>query len=637
MLHEISVSISPCRSASTGPRPTGGFFSHPSHGVRRVSMGSTIGETGPTHRRRGRSGSMFKNIIQSLAALVITVAMVLVVLAPTVAAGAPEEGAYFEYEYEQWVEKGSGAYYGYKETTEGKGRYEVRTVGEEEITVKFKRQWTFDNNEGQYDASSETGIISFHREERYYTSERIDLDDPLYTRMDPEDLAQWIWIPTDVEKGDTIWILDDWWTVTDTDKTLWVGWTPRKLIELTSSGDWSRNDDYGVFEYSYTDRLYFSQDNGMFYAERYEEHDVGTWEGDYATFDLHIKIDVTDASYTPAVDWKEGALTYSFWTFIVVAILGTVFWIGYRARWMTRTNSLHTQRRMETGSHRTSSESVKVKRIRSMDDLPRIKDQATINFEPFLTHMIEKTLLAKGRVALATTMFDDLVGVGLYNREAKVGTIFAPSTEVTETLRKYLGAKDFFSEHKHRITVRSNYYMSTSDKQKLASHDNAAYNVFETHKVYRLDGIRPTSYDPSLVRPMTDADLSDVTRLAKTVYKAPSRKWIRAAHESGDLGYVAEVNGQIVGFGFACVCGDDGRLHTLGVHPDHRGKGIAKELHRARLEAMRRLGVTTVIDEIADWNLASIRISTLSGFRPVGKMWVETVRKSRVKKNIVRR
>jgi GNAT superfamily N-acetyltransferase len=337
------------------------------------------------------------------------------------------------------------------------------------------------------------------------------------------------------------------------------------------------------------------------------------------------------------VDWKEGVFTYSFWTFIVVAILGTVFWVSRRARWMTRTNSLHTERMRESGGIRSSAESVRVRRVRSIDDLPHIKNQATVNFEPFLTHMIEKTLAADGRVALATTMFDDLVGVGLYNREAKVGTIFAKSTEVTETLRKYLGAKDFFSEHKHRITVRSNYYMSTSDKQKLASVDNAAFNVFETHKVYKLSGIPPTTYDPSLVRPMTDGDIGDVIALAKTVYKAPSKKWIRAALECGDLGYVAEVNGRIVGFGFACVCGDDGRLHTLGVHPDHRGKGIAKELHRARLEAMRRLGVTTVIDEIADWNLASIRISTLSGFSPVGKMWVETVRTSRVKKNIVRR
>ena len=49
------------------------------------------------------------------------------------------------------------------------------------------------------------------------------------------------------------------------------------------------------------------------------------------------------------------------------------------------------------------------------------------------------------------------------------------------------------------------------------------------------------------------------------------------------------------------------------------------------------MGVTKVVDEIADWNLASIRISTISGFKPVGKMYVETVRTKRIKKNIIRR
>jgi RimJ/RimL family protein N-acetyltransferase len=97
------------------------------------------------------------------------------------------------------------------------------------------------------------------------------------------------------------------------------------------------------------------------------------------------------------------------------------------------------------------------------------------------------------------------------------------------------------------------------------------------------------------------------------------------------------MNNRIVGFGFACVCGDHGRLHTLGVAKEYRGMGIAKELHCARLEAMRHMGVTKVTDEIADWNLASIRISTISGFKPVGKMYVETVRTKRIKKNIIRR
>jgi len=594
---------------------------------------------GSRSRPHGRAGPERSNVLRKAGAIVITLLMVvplMAALAAPVAAGTPGPGTYFEYEYEQRVRNGSGAYYGYRETTDGTGHYEVRSWGPEEASIQYSWEWSYDNNEGKRDSDSDSGVISFDLESRLYTSRTIDLDDPIYRMELPETLGQWLWVPTDVRKGDKLWILTEEWTVTDTDATLWVGWTPRKLIEVTSSGSWQRDDDYGDFHYTYTDKLYFSKDNGMFYAERYTEHDTGDWFGDYASFDYFIDIDVVEASYVPAVDWTEGVLTYTWWSFVIFAIFGSMIWLGYRARWMTRTGSLHTEREL-AGSTKTSSETVKVRRVRKMEDLPKMKDQATVHFGPFLGHMIEKTLLAGDRVAIATTQFNDLVGIGFYNKEAKVGTILAKGTEVTETLRKYLGAKDFFSEHKHRIVVRSSYYMSKEAIRKLAAFDNAAYNVFETHKVYRLEGIPPTTYDPNLVRPITEKDLSAVIALAKKVYRKKAKRWITAAYRSGDLAYVAEVKGKVVGFGFACVCGDDGRLHTLGVHPDHRGKGIAKELHRARLEAMRRLGVTTVIDEIADWNLASIRISTLSGFKPVGRMWVETVRTKRIKRNIVRR
>ena len=171
----------------------------------------------------------------------------------------------------------------------------------------------------------------------------------------------------------------------------------------------------------------------------------------------------------------------------------------------------------------------------------------------------------------------------------------------------------------------------------IARSNNEAYNIFETHGVYQLFNLYPITYDTNLVRPMEDSDLPEVIKLAKKVYRQRARKWIRACSGSGDVAYVAELDGRIVGFGFACVSGTHGRLHTLGVAKKYRNRGIGKELHRARLEAMRMMGVTTVIDEIADWNLASIRISTLTGFRPVGSIYVETVRKKKIKKNIIRR
>jgi GNAT superfamily N-acetyltransferase len=230
-----------------------------------------------------------------------------------------------------------------------------------------------------------------------------------------------------------------------------------------------------------------------------------------------------------------------------------------------------------------------------------------------------------------------LVGVAFYVKEGQIGTILCKHTELTEVLRAYIGCKDFFSEMMHSIQLTADMSQDPYLMAQLNQFGTQAFNVFETHNVYRLDQIRQTSYDADLVRPMREEDTLAVVELAQKVYRGKAQKWITGNLKAGDMGVVAVLDGRIVGFGFACMCGQFGRLHTLGVDPAYRGRGIAKELHRARLEAMRLMGVTTVIDEIADWNLPSIRISTLSGFQSIGKMYVETVRKKRIKKDIVRR
>lgn len=600
-------------------------------------MGNGPVATRPCRPARGDARAVRSKVVRAAVALSVAALMVLplaAAMASVASAAQAGPGTWFEYEYRQWVDDCTDAYYGYDESTEGEGRYEVVSWGPREARVSYDYSWEYENNEYEHEYGGEEGVISFDLSSRLYTCDRLDLDDPVYQGEDPRTLGQWLWVSPDVREGDRLWILAEEWTVTDTDATLWVGWTPRRLIEVTAEGTWHRNDDYGRFDYTYTDRLYFDRGTGMFYAERYEEHDEGSWEGDYATFAYFIEIDVVDASYVPAVDWVAGFITYTWWTSVTVFIVGGVAYIGHRIRWMSRTSTM----RVETGSGRTFSgtASVTVRRIKKLNQLPPYVNEATEHFGPFLEHMVAKSLRAGDRVAIAVNG-DDLVGIAFYNREAKVGTVLARTTEVTETLRRFLKAKDFFSEREHRIKVRKDYYLSPDQLRDLARHGSRAYNIFETHKVYRLDGIPVSTYDPSLVRPMTRGDLPAVTRLAKQVFKTPSRRWIAANLDSGDLAYVAVVDGAIVGFGFACVCGDHGRLHTLAVHPDHRGKGIAKELHRARLEAMRRMGVTSVLDEIADWNLASIRISSLSGFQPVGRMWVETVRTKRVEKTIVRR
>lgn len=595
---------------------------------------------------KGLSGTV--RFVMAVVVCVMMFATLLVLVLPLVESENVEHsvpvGTYFEYEYEQGVKNGKGAYAGYDEDTEGDGRYEVTQWGPEEARMSYSYTWSYDNNEGKKDSGGRDGDLSFNISSRYYTSSPIDLDDVEYQGIPYDSMCQWLWVPPDVKEGDVLHILNNDWTVTGTDVTIWSNLIPRRLIEVTVSGDAHRNDDYGNFDYDYTDRMYFDKDTGMFFAERYTEHDVGYWEGDgfgsgreYAEFDMYIDIDVTDSSYSVEINWGWFLGVYLSITFGTFLLVSLIVFVVYKVRWRTRIRVVDGLAEDLGDTTFQSSDRVTIRRIKKVEDLPHRRNNTSAYFGPFLEHWVEKALLAGDRVAVAVGSHYGLLGIAIYNKESKIGTVLSKNAELTEVLRKFIGCKDFFTEVRHKIRPNSDMRQDLTVMSRMSRVDYNAYNVFETQTVYRLDPIRPKRYDHKLVRPIADKDLPEVIGLARKIFKERSKKWVSSCMGAGDLGFVAEQDGRIVGFGFACVCEEHGRLHTLGVDPEYRGKGIAKELHRARLEAMRRMGVEDVIDEIADWNLASVRVSTMNGFKPIGKIYVETIRTKRIKKNLVRR
>ena len=599
--------------------------------ARAMHVGARVGG----RARHGRPGTVAPRSLARMSTAIAFVALMLAMgfLMPLAAAASqPRPGTFFEYKYTEKIGDGTGEYYGWWDKTTAEGRYEVLAWGPDEARMSVHQTWKYKSYDGEYDSGSLDRAFSFNLTDRLYTSAQTDLDEPLYNQYAPNELGQWLWVPTDVRRGDELYILTENWTVRDTDHLLWTRLVPRRVIEVVAAGVWQRDDDYGTFSYSYVDRLYFDKGTGMFVAERYDEYDDGEYEGLPAGFHRTIAIDLTEASYKSEVDWLAALAAYGKAAFYLFLVFALIFLLYYWSRWHSR------EVPMRLNADGVGSYKVRMSRVWRAKGLPVLENSATDQFGPFLEHWVEKELLSRDRVAIAREPHGNrLLGIAYYNKEGRIGTVLCKDTELNEYLRQFVGCKDFFSETSHVITPPGWAKRDRSLMSKLGKIQNAAYNVFETHNVYRLEPVPEVAFDAGLVRPMTEADLREVAALAKRVYRAPAKKWIRACLRSGDLCYVAVADGRIVGFGIACLVGTHGRLHTLGVDPAYRGRGIAKQLHRARLEAMRRMGATDVIDEIADWNLASIRISTLSGFRPVGKVYVETVRRRRIKKNIVRR
>ena len=164
-----------------------------------------------------------------------------------------------------------------------------------------------------------------------------------------------------------------------------------------------------------------------------------------------------------------------------------------------------------------------------------------------------------------------------------------------------------------------------------------AYNVLETYEILECALTSAPAYDASVVGRMTPADLPEVGRLSQEVYGLAGTAWMTAALALGDVGYVARVDGKIVGYGFASVCGAVGRLYGNTVSPAHRGKGLGRELVRARLSACSGLGAERVITEVATWNVGSLEIVRAEGFATVGSLWVESSLAIRPERKVVRR
>lgn len=524
----------------------------------------------------------------------------------------------FAYSFHRHVGSGTGAYEEYVDDTFSAGTYSVLSANATLVEVRATYSWTYRNNEGLRQAGAEDRIVDFALSDRHYTV-RVDLDE--YDRWNPLSLAVWFWIPSDVQVGDQVQILEANFTVISRDATIWSNWIPKRGIALVTTGSAHRIDAYGAFDYTYTDMYYFDRASGYVIAERYQEHDVGFWQGQSAAFDWHEDFDVTSTTYPIPIDTPVLAATLAS-TYALFASIGG---IAYGYRW----------RRRVLRRSRFIDSTTEVFRIRRAEDLPDLGNKATEWLGPFLKDFTVKSILAKDVAAVAVAG-SNVVGFAMYNREAKIGTVLCVNTGITEALRTFVGAKDFFTEVRHGVPDE---LRKEAAREGVKITESSAYNVFETYQVLQreFDGQTVPPYDPTLVSKMREADLPEVSDIAERVYKVRSARWLRAQLAAGDIGYVARVGGRLVGFALATCADGHGRVHSLTVLPEFRNSGIGKELMRARLAALAALGARDAIAEIADWNLPSLEVAWRHGFRAVGKMYVETARTSRIQRTIVRR
>jgi L-amino acid N-acyltransferase YncA/2-polyprenyl-3-methyl-5-hydroxy-6-metoxy-1,4-benzoquinol methylase len=148
-----------------------------------------------------------------------------------------------------------------------------------------------------------------------------------------------------------------------------------------------------------------------------------------------------------------------------------------------------------------------------------------------------------------------------------------------------------------------------------------------------VQAAKPASPPGTLIRPMRAADAAEVLAIYQAGLdtgnasfettaptwdefdraKLPGHRHVAADAATGEvLGWIAAtaVSGRCVYAGVV--------EHSVYVHPDHQGRGLASALLRAFLDSTETAGIWTVQSGVFPDNTASLRLHAQAGFRTVG-------------------
>ena len=517
----------------------------------------------------------------AVASLGVVLALVVPLFLSTAAVAAtPRTGDFFEYDYNAYVDQGAEAYTGYSDSLHSHYRYSIESVSGDNVSVLGVGSWNFQGSDGTSLSGSDTYTPAFSLTTRKYLS---GIDSPV---QDPANATVWFWILTPVTVGQTVPILDDVLTVTSLSATFWQGAVPRDAILLEASGQYTRDDDYGVFTATFHDRYYFDRDLGYVIGEQFEERDVGFWQGAAASFRYRAEVFVTSSSYPMPLNFVSLSLVYlGIPVAVVLTIVGVVRWRRGPSKFQVGSKDFPVE--------------VRILRVKSPADTTNLTPDGSPYFGPFLPVFAERSVSEGDPVVLALAD-RRIMGMALMDRESGLGSLFASDDVVARVLGKRLRMRDFFAD----ATIPGRFLRAKE---------------IDRFTILQLRAPRPLDYDVTLVRPMNADDLPAVVALAESVYRGRAGRFLRSSFQGGDLGFVAMRGTRVVGFGFATVVGTVARLHTLTVDVAQRAQGLGTEIMNARLSTLAALGVERVIVEISKNNVASLRIATRAGFVAIGE------------------
>jgi len=211
-----------------------------------------------------------------------------------VAAYAPQKGDYFRYSETATINNGQGSYSGYSDQTSTTGMEEIKSVNGSDVLSNYSYTYNFSNNQGNSTSGSKSGEFTWSTSSHTYvngTDNQVGYTEPTYV---------WFAMDPSLPAGGSFSALNTHLTILSKNYSLQLpteGGQYVRAVEAEGTGQYQRDDSYGVFSATYTWYEYFDPTTGYIIGYNYTEQDTGTFQGQAGSFTYSDTLYVTSTSY----------------------------------------------------------------------------------------------------------------------------------------------------------------------------------------------------------------------------------------------------------------------------------------------------------------------------------------------------
>ncbi len=260
---------------------------------------------------------------------ILLIALAVAANANSVSAYAPQNGDFFNYSETTTVNNGQNSYSGYTDQALTTGMEKMTSISGGNVSATYSYSSQYSNNQGLSYSNSSSGSYTWSTSSFTYvkgTDHQVGYTNPIYV---------WFDMNPSLSVGGTFYVLNTQFTVLSKNYSLQLPTEGNKYvqsIQTKGTGQYQRNDFYGLFTASYTWYEYFDPSTGYIIGYNYVEQDNGSYNGQAGSFTYTDNLYVTSTSYNlapanpPPVNPIDTLVALA--PYLILALIAVLFAVG---------------------------------------------------------------------------------------------------------------------------------------------------------------------------------------------------------------------------------------------------------------------------------------------------------------------